>query len=48
LAAFDGQDTASNPEEFAKLEAMVDEFTRQVDHMHALWGHRLEAAGKTP
>ncbi len=45
LAACDGKDTDKSPEEFRKLKEAYDEFTRKVERIHDLWGHRLEVAG---
>jgi hypothetical protein len=38
-----GKDPKKDVEEFEKLQAAYDDFSRGVDRLHGFWGHRVEA-----
>jgi len=42
MEACEGKDPRKDVEEFEKLQAAYDDFSRGVDRLHGFWGHRLE------
>lgn len=44
IAACKGKEPQKDVEDFEKLQAVYDEFSRGVDRLHEFWGHRLEVA----
>jgi ATP-dependent Clp protease ATP-binding subunit ClpA len=44
MKACEGKDQRKDAEEFEKLQAAYDDFSRGLDRLHGFWGHRLEVA----
>jgi len=44
IQSCDGKDPQKDVEEFEKLQAAYDGFSRGVDRLHGFWGYRLEVA----
>ncbi|MBU8933894.1 MAG: AAA family ATPase [candidate division Zixibacteria bacterium] len=44
IAACEGKDPEKNPDEFSRLNEAHEEFSRRIERLGDMWGHRLETA----